>query len=1500
MKNNQKYTGLEVAIVGMACRFPGAPNWQAFWNNLVQGTESVRFFSADELAALGMPKSEVERPGYVRAGAYLDDKDAFDAAFFDYRPHEAKAMHPEHRVFHECVWEALEDAGYVPGESKGLTGLFAGAGQDLNWKVYSMLQNASGEMDEFTLSHLNNKDYLASLVAYKLNLAGPAFSVNTACSTSLVAVNLACKSLLFGEVKMAVAGGVTLNTQKQKGYQYQEGMIDSADGHCRAFDKNASGCVGGEGAGVVVLKRLADAIKDEDQIYAVIRGSAINSDGNRKVGFTAPSIEGQADCIRKALVMAAVEPETVSYVEAHGTGTRLGDPIELAALNLAFNHNRNHQCAIGSVKTNIGHLDTAAGIAGLIKTALCMKFRQLPATLHFGEPNPEVDFAAGPFYVNAALSPWASPEGVLRRAGVSSFGIGGTNAHVVLEEAPPATPAAAAGPERPFRVLTLSAKSEQALRRYADRIKEFVRQTPGVPLPDVSYTLATGRRHFKYRSAIVYRDAADLLPALEHPQPGAHKTLPPAGPPVFMFPGQGSQYTRMGLGLYRTEPGFRQTMDEGFGLIEQLTGERYQRVLFPPEGESAAIADTKYTQPLVFLVEYALARLVMSWGLAPAGMIGHSIGEYTAACLAGVFSFPDALRLLVARANLISRLPPGGMVSASLNAADAGDYLSAGLSLAAVNGPRQVVFSGDSAAIAGLTERLNQAGVPFVRLSTSHAFHSAMLDEVLPAFAAELGKITLHRPQLSFVSNVTGDFAGEEVSTAAYWVRHLRETVRFSEGMGKLLQMHPAPAFVEVGPGHTLVGLLRQHAPGPETAGVNLMRTGKESGDDAEYLLKRIGQLWQSGGTIDWQGYYKPERRRKVSLPTYPFEQGRFPTTVNPLEQSDLGGGLLSRNELKDSVYYPVWKNEVAMPAAHPPGRKVYVLFADNQALEAAFEQAVSPEAGEVVRVRPGETYARRSRLSYTVPYADAESYRALFETLKRDGLGATDIVYCWTMLLGQEPVPLHPGSRELHLAYLAVANILKALLAEAGDREEKRITLVTDGLHPVTGLEKGSYAASLALGLVNVISQEHGSIACRHIDVCQDDQPRVLARQLLAELSVPDPAARIVALRNGRRWVPDFQRNTQELEGANPPLKKGGVYLLTGGLGNLGYVLGRHLAAKYGAKLVLTGRTRLDDGRQHPVLLHRLHELRKMGSDVMYYPVDVADAAALRQMAVEVARQLGPIRGIIHAAGNINRRDFELSEDITAAKTLSVFAAKVGGVAALHEVFKDAALDFVWLASSLSATLGGISYAAYAAANAYMNHFVTALTAQLPHWKSVELSELAFAGEDNAAGPRQPANGLIPEEITALFEWSLTVQGAPVLLQTRENLRARLQRAYQAPAAGDAPGANQPAAGASPAERPSVSTIYSAPQTDTEIRLAGLIEAFFGIEGIGAEDSFFELGGDSLKAMILLKKIKETFQINMGLEDFFNLQNVKQIAALIDERMWLDNKSESEFVSII
>jgi amino acid adenylation domain-containing protein len=881
---------LGVAVVAMAGRFPGAAGVEQFWRNLAAGVESIRVFADSELESTPAPPGGRRDPAFVPAGAPLDDVELFDAAFFDFNPREAEITDPQQRIFLECCWEALERGGYDAERFDGAVGVFAGAGMS-TYFFNNVLAHPEllRTVAPFQLQVGSDKDYLAPRVSYKLDLRGPSITVQTACSTSLVAVHLACQSLLDMQSDLALAGGVSVRVPQRTGYRYVEGGIASPDGHCRAFDRDAQGTVFGSGAGVVLLKRLDEALADGDTVLAVVRGSAVNNDGAAKVGFTAPSVSGQVAVISEALAAAGLDGAAIDYVEAHGTGTPLGDPIEVAALGQAFGGRPPGaaSCALGSVKTNIGHLDSASGVAGLIKTVLALEHGAIPASLHFSSPNPQLDLAAGPFHVNAALAAWPA-NGRPRRAGVSSFGIGGTNAHVVLEEAPPAAPSGAA---RAWQLLALSARTPSALEAATDNLARHLVEHPEQELADVAYTLQVGRKSFPHRRLLLCGDRAAAAAALLARDPRSVRTQAVAArdrPVVFLFPGQGAQHVGMGRELYAQEPAFRAALDRCAGLLApHLGGLDLRQLLYPPAGgdeagpgESAAsrLEQTAIAQPALFAVEYALAQLWGEWGVRPAAMLGHSVGEYVAACLAGVLTLPDALALVAERGRLMQALPPGAMAALPLPPAAAAALLAgSGLALAAANAPAHSVVSGPAAEVEALVERLRGEGLDCRRLHTSHAFHSAMMDPALEPFAAAVGRVRLSPPRIPYLSNLTGGWIEPAQATdPRYWVRHLRETVRFGDAAGELLGDR-SRVLLEVGPGRTLGGLVRRHPlAAPETPVIAALAHPREEAESAGALGSALGRLWLAGVRIDWPGVHAHARRRRVLLPTYPFERQRF------------------------------------------------------------------------------------------------------------------------------------------------------------------------------------------------------------------------------------------------------------------------------------------------------------------------------------------------------------------------------------------------------------------------------------------------------------------------------------------------------------------------------------------------------------------------------------------------------------------------------------------------
>lgn len=877
----------DIAIVGVSGKYPKSETINEFWDHLKNGDELVHFYTDDELRAVGVSEKDLANPSLIKAQASLSDPNSFDYSFFGYTKQEALSMDPQIRMMHEQVWLGLEDAGYNPHTYKDKIGLYLSASDNMNWRAYTMITN-NDNVNSFFLNQISNKNFISTLISYNLNLRGPSYYIDTACSSSLVAIHQACRSLLMRECSIAISGGVRVYSKPYKGHSYQEGMTNSKDGHCKAFDEDSSGIVSGEGAGIVVLKRLEDAIADNDQIYAVIRSSVVNNDGNRKVGYTAPSINGQYECIKQAHQIAEVTPESITYIEAHGTGTKLGDPIEVEALNKSFGYNTNHHCAIGSVKTNIGHLDAAAGITGFLKTTMALKNKMIPPSLHFKNPNPEINFKSGPFKVQTELSTWNSINNEPLRAGVSSFGIGGNNAHIILEEAPAKNKTK---DDNSYKLLRFSAQSVGSLNAYQEKLISFLEKNESDSFSDMTYSLQAGRNQFKYNRFLVSNSKEKALEILKDPFSTAIHSgkLDQKRKIVFMCTGSGAQYRNMGRDLYQSEPYFKQLMDEGFSIIKDLMGVDVADVLYKddaPTKEGFDINKNEFTQPVIFVFEYALAKLMMHWGIHPDKLIGHSTGEYVAACLSEVFSYETGVRLVAKRALLMNKTPKGSMLSVSLPEEKIKQYLNANIALAVVNSPESCVLSGTEEAIDALMEIFEAEEILYSKLRISLGGHSFLMDSVLEEFKEELQKVTFSPLKIPFVSNLTGQLiTTEEAMSLQYWIDHLRNTVRFSDGLATLSK-EPNTIFIEVGPGNTLTTLFQQqkHDQISNNTAVNLIRHPKQEINDQEHILKKIGELWINGIDIDWQAYYGAQKPYRISMPGYAFNKTKLQVKVNPFE----------------------------------------------------------------------------------------------------------------------------------------------------------------------------------------------------------------------------------------------------------------------------------------------------------------------------------------------------------------------------------------------------------------------------------------------------------------------------------------------------------------------------------------------------------------------------------------------------------------------------------------
>lgn len=1504
-----------VAVVGMTCRFPGANNLGEFWENLREGVESLSFFSDQEVEAAGVDPVTLGRPDYVKAWGVLEDIEMFAAAFFGYSPREAEIIDPQHRIFLECAWEALESAGYDSCQYKGTIGVFAGTGvSHYLWSNLYPNRDLVGQLGFWQVQIGNGSDYLTTRVSYKLGLTGPSLNIQTACSTSLVAVCLASQSLLNYQCDMALAGGVSIRVPQKAGYLYQEGGILSPDGHCRAFDARGQGTIAGNGVGVVVLRRLEDALADGDTIHAVVKGSAINNDGALKIGYTAPGVDGQADVITMAQILGGVEPDTISYIEAHGTGTALGDPIEIAALTKAFRVRtaKKDFCAIGSVKTNIGHLDAAAGIASLIKTVLALKHKAIPPSLHFEQPNPEIDFASSPFYVNTRLSEWKT-DGVPRRAGINAFGIGGTNAHVILEEAPAVE---SLEESRSVQLLVLSAKTDTALDAATANLARYLRQYSNLNLADVAYTLQIGRRAFGYRRAMVCRNITDAVTVLETLDP--ERVFTNAQEPreqqiVFMFSGQGAQYIDMGRELYRGEPTFRDHVNLCSELLRPHLGLDLREVLYPNatqiEAATQKLYQTAIAQPALFVIEHALAKLWMAWGIHPQAMIGHSIGEYVAACLAGVLSLEDALKLVANRGQLMQELPKGDMLAVHLPEQEAQSLVDQNLALAAINGPSLCVVSGPTDAIEELESRLARQGIDHRRLHTSHAFHSEMMEPIVNQFAERVAMVTLKPPQIPYVSNVTGTWIrAAEAMDPNYWAGHLRQTVRFAEGMNELLK-EPDRVLLEVGPGRTLCTLTRQHPARNDAHLVlsSLHHPQEECSSDVAFLHTTLGRLWLAGVQVNWHRFHAHARRRRVPLPTYPFERQCY--WIEPQAKAHGGTGQLvlgKRPDVADWFYIPSWKRS-ALPEVLCQENPVdqgssWLVFSDACGLGSRLVAQLEELGCDVTTVTVGTEFARVAGHIYTINPHRGEDYDTLLEALCASNKLPGVIVHLWSVTsveYVQADIDLFRQAQDL--GFYSLLFLAQALGRHGSD--DLKIGVVSNNLQEVTGEEALCPEKATVLGACRVIPQEYPNITCQSIDVVVPVsgtlQEKTLIDHLIAELAAgsPDP---MVAYRRHHRWVQTF-----EAIWLNEPLtekvwlREGGIYLIVGGLGYVGFVVAEYLAREARAKLVLTGRSALPERDEWEQWLathdaqddvsrkiRQVQTLENLGAEVLILSADVASQKQMQDVIARTYERFGGINGVVHVAGVIQKKFFRAIQDVDRTGCEAHFQPKVYGLYALDKALQGSDVDFCVLMSSLSSILGGIGNIAYSAANLFMDVFVCKhnRTSSTP-WVSIN-----WAGWQPGAERIQHTDLgasllhllIMAEEGQQAFERILHRGNAiEQVVVSPGNLFSMInQWVKREPLRGTKH--TREAGSLSVHPRPNLQNAYVAPRNETEQMIADICQEILGIEQVGVYDNFFELGGHSLLATQFIARLRDARKVELPLHSFFETPTVASLATAV------------------
>lgn len=1456
-----------IAVIGMAGRFPGAADIGAFWANLRAGVESVRVLADGELLAAGVPPRALSDPHYVKAAAAAPQIDGFDAEFFGLTPREARICDPQLRMFLEAAHATLEDAGYDV-EKLSDVGVFGSSGVN-HYLDLVRRGEGLGPMDKtgMSVSTWNSTDYLAPLVSYKLGLHGPSIGVVTACASSLVAVHLAAASLRAGECEIALAGGVEVELPLDQGYWWEPGGTTSPDGHCRPFDKDAAGTVYSSGVGMVALKRLSDAVADGDHIRAVIRSTAVNNDGSQKAGFAAPSVAGQSAAVAEAMALAGAAPGDVGMVEAHATGTVLGDPVEVAALTSAYRYlgaADTGGTALTSVKGNIGHLVHASGIASLIKVVLSLENEVIPPNAGLREVNPDLGLKDSPFHLPTAPQPWPRQAGRPRLAAVNTYGVGGSNAHAVIEEAPAPEPAPAA--DRP-RVVVWSARSEQAADRYRDRLAAHFDGPGAASFAAAAATLQRGRTPYPHRGAVVAAGGEEAAALLRDPRSAGHLTSPAPGAPsriAFLFPGMGVQSVRVAMDLYEHAPAYAAAFDACLDLFEEqdLPLRRLWR-----EGGEDEISAPWVSQPLIFSVEHALARAWQAWGIRPDAVLGHSLGEVTAAAVAGVLTLEDAVRAITARSRALQDTPPGGMLAVIASPGEVAPLLPEDVRVAVVNGPRQVVVAGPADALAEAAAALTRAGLSSRPLRTTHASHAPVAAPAVPVFERALRELRLSEPQLEFWSAAKGRaVAAGEVTDPSFWARQLAEPVAFADALDALTAAGDRYLLLEAGPGRALTAIARQHpsvAAGRHRVLPTLAQRRNEPLADLRSALTAVAGVWTEGHDVDWAAVEDAAAITRTPVPGYPYERARHWVDAAPEREAEPDPaasspfGLLGWEEKRRgrAASDPVASDAgTAGPGTSGPASlgaaAVAVLPADEERARAVTE-ALRGAGLRVVALTPGTEYADDGADAFVVRPGEQWDMSRVFRALKERGAAPGLLVHAAT-LGGADDAEV---ADQLAAGFAGASELVRQASRSAAGGARPDLLVVTEHAVDVSGHDTLRPGNAALAALVRTLPAEDAVASARLVDVGDLVPAADLAEELRDRGGEP-----LVALRGERRWVA-AERPLALTPGAAPPLAEGGVYLLTGGTGGLGAVVARQLAGT-GLRpvLVLTGRK----GAASPELLAELAEL---GATAESAACDVTDQAALAALLDDVERRHGPVRGVFHLAGVAGSGMVAFT---STAKAAAAFDPKVFGTLALARAFAGRPpLDLFVAFSSRSALEGVAGGADYAAANAVLAALVRTGVPRAERLLAVDWPRWGEVGMGAAAG----GPGGLPTERGGALLLELLSARTPRHVTVRHHVDGRPSAAPAAPAA--------VAVSAPPADT------VAAPAEDatTAGRLRELWTALLGRTGIGPDADFFDLGGNSLTAVELMSRVRGAFGIDLGLVTLFDHPTLQELAEQIDRR---------------
>lgn len=1467
-----------IAIIGMSARFSRSRNLREYWQRLIDGEVLIDDLQHDHLRRNGVAPAALVDPNYVRRGSVIEDADCFDREFFGLSRREAEILDPQHRVFLECAWEALENAGRTGLHER--VGIFAGAG--VNTYMLQILGNSEilRSVGDYQLMLANDKDYLATRAAYKLNLRGPAVTVQTACSTSLSAVHLACRSLLNQECSMALAGGVSISFPQAVGYTFIPGMILSPDGYCRPFDARSKGTVPGRGAGVVVLKRLSQAIADRDSIVAVIRGSAWNNDGSEKVGYTAPSIHGQTEVIRAALASANIDSSRVSYVETHGTATELGDAIEFAALSEVFEaETRKRPLHLGAVKANMGHADVAAGVAGLIKAALAVRSGLIPPTPTFATSNPILEIERTCFAMSSSVVDWSHDRD--RWAGVSSFGIGGTNVHVVLSTSP-AVEYGESETQTP-RIYPVSTRSAPSLSVACEQLsRELIRDTSLSPL-DVTTTLQLGRHEFDFRRAVVASSCAEAGAFLQE-KSGKH--LSETGlrrDVVLLFPGQGQQFLGMAENLYHHDAEFQRLIDSGCTLLEERTGLDIRPFLLGASTASLSerLRDTEIAQPTLFCIEYALADRLSSLGVDPTGVLGHSLGELSAAAVAGVFSFEDGLLLAAERGRLMANTPAGLMLAVMLPAERLRSFLGDELWLAAENGPKMSVASGPVSAIEMLERKLAAEKVASIRLNSKNAFHTPLMADAAKAFAKAVAAVTRYTPKIPWLSNVTGTWISQsEAQNPQYWASQMLSPVRFTSCL-KELANRPR-LLMEVGPGDALLGIARQQL--PESLRIPCLGVEAHRSSDRRIFFEALAAAWESGISIQWNRLDIETTGRRVALPTYPFERQRYwidrpaqvDSTVSPTSSatSQAGSSLPSSDSDKISswFYVPCWQSTPPAPLVLPPQserKECWLALSAEGGLSEQLTSALRKQGHTVIALKAGAEFDWHEE-SATFNPLHAAQFELVWKQINSSGLEPGGLLCL-------------PGFNKNGSIYEAIIRLLQT--AGPSRRHLNRFEFITAALESVSGEPVEDNDGGDLAGLARAISLEFAGSECRTIDLEQSDgtSSQILA-QLLAELSTRGSGL-AVGLRRGTRWQKTWARAPLK-PSADSPFRDAGVYIICGGTGGIGHILAKHLLLQHGARVVVTGRSALPDRGDWESWIanhsesdatsrriRRFESLKRAGGEVVYLPADISDSQAMLSVFEQTEKLFGPLNGVIHAAGLAggSRMLFQSLEEAQAIRS-----PKIEGSRVLADLASGRSLDFLLFCSSISSVSPAPTESAYATANAFQNKFAEycRTTLQIP------AVAIAF---DAWREVGMMADAVVPEGLQCYIDERK--RHAMDNEEGIEVIRRVLSNWHGAQILTSTTDLGAPPPSATTHQSPSLESAHAEPQGVESRELAVITEIWkdlLGVDTVNPSDNFFNLGGHSLMGTMMIARIREQLGVTLSMRDVFDAQTPARLVELV------------------